>query len=79
MGVVHSSPDTNFVQEVEQLDKQKNEATDKEIRRSIEQELKMKTLEREVAGSKMVSQTSNFPVDVVCCEVGLGGLHWGMW
>ena len=61
MGVVYSSPDTDFVQEVEQLDKQKNETTDKEIRRSIEQELKMKTLEREVAASKTVSQTSG------CC------------
>ena len=77
--MVHSSPDTNFVQEVKQLDKQKNETTDKEIRKGIEQKVKMKTLEREVAFSKEVSQTSNFPVDVVCCEVGLGGLHWGMW
>ena len=68
-----------FVQEVEQLNKQKNEATDKETLKSIEQKLKMKTLERDVAYSKAVSQTSNFPVDVVCCEVGLGGLHWGMW
>ena len=64
---------------MEQLDKQKNETTDKETRKSIEQELKMKTLEREVANSKWVSQTNNFPVDVVCCEVGLGGLHWCMW
>ena len=73
--MVHSSPNANFVQEVKQLDKQKNEATDEEICKSIEQELKMKTLEREVAYSKVVSQTSNFLVDVVCCEVGLGGLH----
>ena len=64
---------------MKQLDKQKNETTDKEIRRSVEQELKMKTLEREVADSKLVSQTSNIPADVICCEVGLGGLHWGMW
>ena len=78
MGVVHSSADNNFVQEVGQLDKQKNETTDKETRKSIERELKVKTLEREVAHSKHVSQTSNFPVDIVCCEVGLGGLHWGM-
>ena len=76
--MVHSSPDTDFVQEEEQLDKQKNETTDKETRKSIEQKHKMKTLERDVAFSKRVSQTSNFPVDVVCCEVGLGGLHWGM-
>ena len=75
MGVVHSSPDTDFVQEVEQLDQQKNETTDKEILISIEQNLKMKTLEHKVALTKAVSQTSNFPVDVVCCEVGLGGLH----
>ena len=69
--MVHSSPDTNFVQEVKQLDKQKNETTDKETRKSIEQELKMKLLERGVAASKQVSQISNIPVDVVCCEVGL--------
>ena len=76
MGVVHSSPDTDFVQEVKQLE---NETTDKEVHRSVEQKVKVKKLERDVAYLKWVSHTSNFPVDVVCCEVGLGGLHWGMW
>ena len=60
--MVHS---TNFVQEVEQLDKQKMETNDKETRKSVEQKLKMKTLESGVAVSKVVNQTSNFPVDVV--------------
>ena len=56
MGVVHSSHDTIYVQEVEQLKKQKNEAKDEEERKELEQQVKLKTLERELAGSKRVRQ-----------------------
>ena len=56
MGVVHSSHDTIYVQEVEQLEKQKNEAKDEEERKELEQQVKLKTLERDLAVSKMVRQ-----------------------
>ena len=77
MGVVHSSPDTNFVQEVRQLEHQKNDAKDKESKKDIK--LELKRLERNLAGSKWVSKGNNFTMDVVCYEVGLGGLQCGMW
>ena len=79
MGVVHSSPDTNFVQEVKQLERQKNEAKVKESKQDIELKLKLKILERDLANQKYVSQGTNFTVDVVCYEVGLGALQCGMW
>ena len=53
MGVVHSSPDTNCVQEVEQLRREKYDAKDK---KDIELKLKIKQLERQLANSKYVSQ-----------------------
>ena len=53
MGVVHSSPGTNCVQEVKQLGREKDEAKDKQ---DIELKLKIKELERELAESKRVSQ-----------------------
>ena len=56
MGVVHSSHDTIYVQEVKQLEKQQNEAKDEEGRKELEQQVKLKTLEKELAGSKMVRQ-----------------------
>ena len=56
MGVVHSSHDTIYVQEVRQLEKQKNEAKDEEERKELEQQVKLKTLEGDLAGSKMVRQ-----------------------
>ena len=68
MGVVHSSPDTNFVQEVEQLENQKNEAKDKESKEDIELKVELTRLERELAWSKRVSQGNNFIMDVVCYE-----------
>ena len=79
MGVVYSSPDINFVQNVEQLEDQKIEAKDKESRKDIELKLKLMTLERQLAHSKKVSQGNNFTMDVVCYEVGLGALQCGMW
>ena len=56
MGVVHSSHDTIYVQEVGQLEKQKNEAKDEEGRKELEQQVKLKTLERDLALSKEVRQ-----------------------
>ena len=67
MGVVHSSRDTNFVQEVEQLEDQKNEAKDEESKRDIELKLNLKTLERELAYSKRVSQLYSR-----CCALQCG-------
>ena len=54
MGVVHSSPDTNCVQEVRQLEEQKNEAKDEKEKEEIENKLKIRTLERDLADSKWV-------------------------
>ena len=54
--MVHRSPDTNVVQEVKRLERQKNEAKDEESRKDIELKLKVKTLERNIAGSKQVNQ-----------------------
>ena len=54
MGVVHRSHDTIYVQEVEQLEKQKNEAKDEEERKGLEQQVKLKTIERDLAVSKHV-------------------------
>ena len=80
MGVVHSSHDTIYVQEVEQLEKQKNEAKDEEGRKELEQQVKLKTLERELAGSKNgKTKKLNFTTDVVCHEVVVGSVQWGMW
>ena len=56
MGVVHSSPDINCVQEVEQLKEQKNEAKDEKEKEELDNKLKIKTFERNLALSKMVRQ-----------------------
>ena len=56
MGVVHSSHDTIYVQEVRQLEKQKNEAKDEEERKVIEKKIAIKSLERDLAESKWVRQ-----------------------
>ena len=58
MGVVHSSTDSNFLQEVEKLEKQKNEAKDDEQRRDIDRRLELRTLERDLADAKKVRQIS---------------------
>ena len=51
--MVHSSPDTNFVQEVVELEKQKKEAKDKDSIKDVDQKLKLK---RDLALSKRVRQ-----------------------
>ena len=56
MGVVHSSHDTNYVQERGKLGKQKNEAKDEEGRKVIEKKIAIKSLERDLAHSKRVRQ-----------------------
>ena len=54
--MVHSSPDTNFVQEVEELKKQKKEAKDKDSIKDVDQKLTLTTLKRDLAFSKWVRQ-----------------------
>ena len=61
MGVVHSSPDTNCVQEVRQLEKQKNEAKDEKEKEEIEKTLVLKREERNLALSRMV-RPRNLPL-----------------
>ena len=57
MGVVHSSTDSNFLQEVEELEKQKKEAKDDQ-RREAEQKLQIKELEKDLAYARYVRQTA---------------------
>ena len=61
MGVVHSSPDTNCVQEIKQLNKQKNEVKDEKEKVKIEKTLVLKQEEYRLAGSKLVRQR-NLPL-----------------
>ena len=56
--MVHSSTDSNFLQEVEELEKQKKEAKDDDQRREVEQKLQIKELERDLANARMVRQTA---------------------
>ena len=51
MGVVHSSTDSNFLQEVDKLVKQKKEAKDDNKR---QQKQELITLERDLAVAKQV-------------------------
>ena len=59
--MVHSSPDTNCVQEVKQLDKQKNEAKDEKEKEEIEKTLDLKREKCNLADSKRVRQR-NLPL-----------------
>ena len=56
VGVVHSIPDTNFIQEGKQLEEQKNETKDKESKKDMELRLKLKKLESRPTNSKRVRQ-----------------------
>ena len=58
MGVVHSSTDSNFLQEVGKLEKQKKEAKDDDQRREVKQKLQIKELERDLAYARRVRQTA---------------------
>ena len=54
--MVHSSPDTNCVQEVRQLKKQKNEAKDEKEKEEIEKTLVLKQEEFNLALTRRVRQ-----------------------
>ena len=54
MGVVHSSTDSNFLQEVEKLERQKNEAKDDDQKRDIGRRLEQTSLELDLARAKRV-------------------------
>ena len=54
MGVVHSSTDSNFLQEVAKLEKQKKEAKGDDKKKEVQQKLELKTLERKLALAKQV-------------------------
>ena len=56
MGVAHSSTDYNFLQEVEELEKQKEEAKDDEQKKDTEGKLSLKRLERDLADTKWVRE-----------------------
>ena len=58
MGVVHGSTDSNFLQEVEELKKQKKETKDDDQTREVEQKLQIKELERDLANARRVRQTA---------------------
>ena len=62
MGVVHSSTDSNSLQEVDKLEKWKKEAKDDNQRRAVERRLEQKLLERELADAKWVRQRTTFKV-----------------
>ena len=57
-GCGHSSTDSNFLQEVEELEKQKEEAKDDKQKKDVEQKLSLKTLERDLAEAKYVREIS---------------------
>ena len=57
-GCGHSSTDSNFLQEVEELNKQKEEAKDDKQKKDIEGKLSLKTLERGLAEAKWVREIS---------------------
>ena len=61
MGVVHSSTDSNSLQEVDELEKWKKEAKGDNQRREVKR-LEQKMLEKELAHVKWVRQRTAFKV-----------------
>ena len=57
MGVVHSSTDSNFLQKVRELEKQKNGAKDDDQKKDTEMKMTLKMLERDLAEAKRVRET----------------------
>ena len=57
-GCGHSSTDSNFLQEVRELEKQKEEAKDDKQNKDIEGKLSLKTLKRDLAEAKWVREMS---------------------
>ena len=74
--MVHSSPDTNFVQEVVVLEKQKKEAKDKDSIKDVDQKLTLTTLKRDLAWSKQVRQR-NLTLCMSKCEM-LYAMKWAL-
>ena len=57
-GCGHSSTDSNFLQEVKELERQKEEAKDDKQKKDIEGKLSLKMLERDLAWAKYVREIS---------------------
>ena len=55
-----------ITQGLKQLEDQKTEAKDRESKKDIELELKLKRIEGKLAGSKLVSQGNNFAMNGCC-------------
>ena len=56
MGVVHSSLVADFVQEAEELEKQKEESSDEDTVKKISQEIEITVVKRQLADSKSVRE-----------------------
>ena len=65
-GCGHSSTDSNFLQEVEELKRQKWEAKDDKQKKEIEGKLSLKTLERDLALAKDVREISYYLMSCQC-------------
>ena len=57
-GCGHSSTDSNFLQEVWELEIQKEKAKDDKQKKDIEGKLSLKMLERDLVGAKYVREIS---------------------
>ena len=60
--MIHSSTDSNSLQEVDELEIQKVKAKDDDQRRELERRLDQKLLENELANAKWVRQRTTFKV-----------------
>jgi hypothetical protein len=69
VGVVHSSTDSNFLQEVEELEKQKNEAKDDGQKKDIELQVSLKTLERDLAKAKFVRDIPGLVLNIMSTNI----------
>ena len=58
-GCGHSSTDSNSLQEVEELERQKKEAKNDKQKKDIEGKLSLKMLERDLANAKFVREISS--------------------
>ena len=58
VALIHSSTDSNYLQEVVELERQKWEAKDDKQKKDIEGKLSLKTLERDLAKAKWVREMS---------------------
>ena len=63
--MVHSSTDSNFLQEVEELKKQKERTKDDDQRREVERRIDQKSLERGLASAKEVRQRKTINIQVL--------------